>query len=61
MLAKYYRPKGTPLAEAKGLGNVKEQKAFEKGLWEKTKKAGGTSVEHTLAVLGVSYCCSSMD
>ena len=50
MLAKYYRPKGTPLAEAKGLGNVKEQKAFEKGLWEKTKKAGGTSVEHTLAV-----------
>ncbi|KAL5483098.1 RET3 [Sanghuangporus weigelae] len=41
VLAKYYRPKGTPLAEVKGLSNAKEQKAFEKGLWEKTKKAGG--------------------
>ena len=41
VLAKYYRPKGSPLSDAKGLANVKEQKAFEKGLWEKTKKAGG--------------------
>lgn len=24
-----------------GLGSVKEQKAFEKGLWEKIKRGGG--------------------
>lgn len=41
VLAKYYRPRGSPLSDAKGLSNVKEQKGFEKGLWEKTKKAGG--------------------
>ncbi|KLO09701.1 coatomer protein [Schizopora paradoxa] len=41
ILAKYYRPKGSPYSETKGLSTLKEQKAFEKGLYEKTKKAGG--------------------
>jgi len=41
VMAKYYRPKGHPEGEPKGFGAVKEQKAFEKGLWQKTKKAGG--------------------
>lgn len=44
MLAKYYRPKSHPNAlngEMKELATLKEQKAFEKGLWGKTKKAGG--------------------
>jgi hypothetical protein len=45
VLAKYYRPKHnpllTPLPDTKQLLHVKEQKAFEKGLWEKTKKPGG--------------------
>ncbi|KIY65367.1 snare-like protein [Cylindrobasidium torrendii FP15055 ss-10] len=43
VLAKYYRPKAL---EAMGMGagdlnTLKDQKAFEKGLWQKTKKAGG--------------------
>jgi coatomer subunit zeta len=46
VMAKYYRPKHnpltTPLPDTKQLVNLKEQKAFEKGLWEKTKKPGGT-------------------
>jgi len=42
VLAKYYKPKGSPSADSKGFGGLKEQKAFEKGLWQKTKKAGGT-------------------
>jgi ribosomal protein S14 len=45
VMAKYYRPKHnpllTPLPDTKQLSNLKEQKAFEKGLWEKTKKPGG--------------------
>ncbi|KAL0566781.1 Golgi-to-ER vesicle coat component [Marasmius crinis-equi] len=41
VLAKYYRPKGHPNGESKDLLTLKEQKAFEKGLWQKTKKAGG--------------------
>ncbi|KAJ7578376.1 coatomer protein [Mycena floridula] len=41
VLAKYYRPKGHPLGESKELLTLKEQKAFEKGLWGKTRKAGG--------------------
>jgi len=41
VLAKYYRPKGHPKGESKDLLTLKEQKAFEKGLWTKTKKAGG--------------------
>lgn len=44
VLAKYYRPKSHPLGESKDLLTLKEQKAFEKGLWQKTKKAGGTRV-----------------
>jgi hypothetical protein len=46
VLAKYYSPKGrTQLGEPdpnKGLTNLKEQRAFEKGLFAKTKKPGGT-------------------
>ncbi|KAF9075541.1 coatomer protein [Rhodocollybia butyracea] len=41
VLAKYYRPKSHPNGESKELLTLKEQKAFEKGLWQKTKKAGG--------------------
>jgi hypothetical protein len=41
VLAKYYRPKGHPQGESKALLTLKEQRAFEKGLWQKTKKAGG--------------------
>ena len=42
VLAKYYRPKSHPNGEPKGLQTLKEQRAFEKGLWQKTKKAGGS-------------------
>lgn len=47
VLAKYYSPKGrTQLGEPdpnKGLQNLREQRAFEKGLFAKTKKPGGAS------------------
>ncbi|KAF8217925.1 coatomer protein, partial [Mycena galopus ATCC 62051] len=39
VLAKYYRPKSHPLGES--ILTLKEQKTFEKGLWQKTKKPGG--------------------
>ncbi|EJF60743.1 coatomer protein [Dichomitus squalens] len=41
VLAKYYNPKGHPNGESKKLTTLKEQRAFEKGLFQKTKKAGG--------------------
>ncbi|KAF8911570.1 coatomer protein [Gymnopilus junonius] len=41
VLAKYYRPKSHPQGESKDFLTLKEQKAFEKGLWQKTKKPGG--------------------
>jgi len=41
VLAKYYNPKANPQGEVKEFQTVKDQKAFEKGLWQKTKKAGG--------------------
>jgi len=41
VLAKYYRPKSHPQGESKEFFTLKEQKAFEKGLWQKTKKPGG--------------------
>ncbi|KAI0663982.1 coatomer protein [Cubamyces menziesii] len=41
VLAKYYHPKGHPNGESKKLTTLKEQRAFEKGLFQKTKKAGG--------------------
>lgn len=42
VLAKYYpRPKDASVPDSKHFSSVKEQKAFEKGLWEKTKKPGG--------------------
>lgn len=44
VLAKYYRPKSHPLGESKEFLTLKEQKAFEKGLWQKTKKPGGGPV-----------------
>jgi hypothetical protein len=52
VLAKYYRPKGHPQGESKELLSLKEQKAFEKGLWQKTKKAGG----EYLFLLLVCFC-----
>ena len=50
VLAKYYHPKGHTSGESKKLTTLKEQRAFEKGLFQKTKKAGGTSHHHS------SYC-----
>lgn len=41
VLAKYYKPKYQPQLENKALTTLKDQRAFEKGLWEKTKKPGG--------------------
>ena len=46
VLAKYYRPKHQPQLDNKALSSLKEQRAFEKGLWEKTKKAGGARIIH---------------
>ena len=50
VLAKYYSPKGRSyLGEPdpnKGLQNLKEQRAFEKGLFSKTKKPGGASISY---------------
>ena len=40
VLSKYYRQESNP-SSSKGLANTKEQRAFEKGLWQKTKKSGG--------------------
>lgn len=51
VLAKYYRPKSHPQGEQKGLATLKEQRAFEKGLWQKTKKAGGTRNNISLKLL----------
>ena len=42
VLSKYYRQETTP-SGTKGLAHTKEQRAFEKGLWQKTKKSGGPS------------------
>jgi hypothetical protein len=44
VLAKYYRPKHHPAGGMEGFATLKEQRAFEKGLWEKTKKPGGDIV-----------------
>lgn len=53
VLAKYYKHKNMPaLADGKAFSTLKDQRAFEKGLWEKTKKPGG-AVFHT-SVLFVS-------
>ncbi|KAF7797162.1 hypothetical protein EIP86_008354 [Pleurotus ostreatoroseus] len=41
VLAKYHHPAGDPSPSSKRLMTLKEQRAFEKGLWQKTKKAGG--------------------
>ncbi|KAG8708802.1 Golgi-to-ER vesicle coat component [Ceratobasidium sp. 395] len=44
VLGKYYKPRHPPQGLETGNKNfagLKEQRAFEKGLWEKTKKPGG--------------------
>ena len=41
VLAKYYHPKDHPNGDSKKFTTLKEQRAFEKGLFQKTKKAGG--------------------
>ena len=46
VLAKYFRPKNQPQLDNKALSMLKEQRVFEKGLWEKTKKAGGAHYTH---------------
>lgn len=43
VLAKYYHPEGRADGESKEFTTLKDQKTFEKGLWQKTKKAGGKS------------------
>lgn len=43
VLAKYYNAPGNTNASSKKLTTMKEQRAFEKGLFQKTKKAGGES------------------
>lgn len=45
VLAKYYKPKHAPtqFTDYKALTTLKDQRAFEKGLWDKTKKPGGAS------------------
>jgi len=54
VLAKYYRPQNAqlPATESKALITLKDQRAFEKGLWDKTKKPGGDIIlyESHLAV-----------
>lgn len=44
VLAKYYRSNSQSQGETKDFLTLKDQKAFEKGLWQKTKKAGGMFV-----------------
>ena len=51
VLAKYYRPKNHPLGESKELLTLKDQKAFEKGLFSKTKKSGGTYYHSLMPIL----------
>ncbi|TFY73726.1 hypothetical protein EWM64_g10284 [Hericium alpestre] len=50
VLAKYYRPKGQTYLGGQefnnGLHTLKEQRTFEKGLFQKTKKPGGESLPH---------------
>lgn len=49
MLAKYYNNKNVNQAETgcKQLTTLKDQRAYEKALWEKTKKAGGEWLTRT--------------
>ena len=47
VLSKYYRQESNP-SSSKGLANTKEQRAFEKGLWQKTKKSGGSPIALSL-------------
>ncbi|KAG6835542.1 hypothetical protein H0H93_000366 [Arthromyces matolae] len=40
VLAKYYHPKAHPNGQSTALRTLKDQRAFEKGLWAKTKSPG---------------------
>ena len=54
VLSKYYRPKSHPQGESKELLTLKEQKVFEKGLWQRTKKAGGVChLESNFLILNI--------
>jgi Na+-transporting NADH:ubiquinone oxidoreductase subunit NqrC len=55
VLAKYYKHKNTPalIGDGKAFLTLKDQRAFEKGLWEKTKKPGGRTWMISSALLGV--------
>lgn len=61
VLAKYYRPKSHPNGESKEFLTLKEQKAFEKGLWQKTKKAGGKLSFYLSKILQKTYECVKTD
>ena len=57
VLSKYYRSKSHPQGESKELLTLKEQKVFEKGLWQKTKKPGGVCVLFCVIVFNFyAYC-----
>ena len=65
VLAKYYSPKGRmQLGDSdpnKGLHGLKEQRAFEKGLFSKTKKPGGASSVQLFAVAFVFILSTTGD
>ncbi|KAG8961957.1 Golgi-to-ER vesicle coat component [Tulasnella sp. 408] len=55
VLAKYYNNKNSTIVQdagSKPLATLKDQRAYEKALWEKTKKAGG---EHVLSPAPISF------
>ena len=57
-MAKYYRPKDAPAefhAHSLAGKTLKEQRAFEKGLWEKTKKVGGTDSRHCPTIIKLTF------
>jgi hypothetical protein len=60
VLAKYYRSKSHPQGESKDLLTLKEQKAFEKGLWQKTKKPGGVYDMHGSTMLWICLSTRSL-
>lgn len=55
VLAKYYNS-GESNANSKRLSSLKEQRAFEKGLFQKTKKAGGTRLPCSTVNRGTHPC-----
>ena len=59
VLAKYYSPKGQSYLGGedfnKGLHTFKEQRAFEKGLFQKTKKPGGACIRLAFSIKVTEY------